>query len=238
MGPVAHDSVVAVFTAGVALSLLRFWAEMAKRGVFEQKLNRKLVHISIGLVFMLFWPMFSSGSQAPFLAALAPGINIIRMALLGLGILRDEAAVKSISRQGDYRELLRGPLFYASTITLATLFYWRTSPIGTAAICNLCAGDGVADIMGRRFGRHKLPYNDKKSFIGSISMACAGFLASVGYMHYFSSFGFMKVSWDIALRFLFVSVFAAIVESLPISTDLDDNLTVPLTSFLLGSAIF
>lgn len=50
---------------------------------------------------------YSSGSWAPFLAALAPGINIIRMLLLGLGLLKDDATVKSMSRHGDYRWLLR-----------------------------------------------------------------------------------------------------------------------------------
>jgi len=40
------------------------------------------------------------------------------------------------------RELLKGPLYYVATISLATIIYWRTSPISIAAICNLCAGDG------------------------------------------------------------------------------------------------
>lgn len=46
---------------------------------------------------------FSSGRQGAFLAALVPGVNIIRMLLLGLGIWKDEATVKSMSRFGDYR---------------------------------------------------------------------------------------------------------------------------------------
>ena len=45
----------------------------------------------------------SSGWCAPFLAALAPGVNIIRMLLLGLGLMKNEAMVKSMSRSGDYR---------------------------------------------------------------------------------------------------------------------------------------
>ncbi|KAJ0742877.1 putative phytol/farnesol kinase [Helianthus annuus] len=40
------------------------------------------------------------------------------------------------------RELVKGPLYYASTITFCCTIYWRTSPIAIAAICNLCAGDG------------------------------------------------------------------------------------------------
>ncbi|KAH1196995.1 putative phytol kinase 3, chloroplastic [Glycine max] len=135
------------------------------------------------------------------------------------------------------RELLKGPLYYAATITLAAIIYWRTSPISIAAICNLCAGDGMADIVGRRLGGEKIPYNKNKSFAGSIAMATAGFLTSIGYMWYFSSFGFIEGSWKLVLGFLLVSIVTAFVESLPISTELDDNLTVPLTSILVGSII-
>jgi hypothetical protein len=46
---------------------------------------------------------YSSGTYAPFLAALAPGVNIIRMLLLGLGLVKNEAMVKSMSRSGDHR---------------------------------------------------------------------------------------------------------------------------------------
>ncbi|XP_068644218.1 probable phytol kinase 2, chloroplastic isoform X2 [Aristolochia californica] len=233
----SFDIFASAVVSGVILAVLKFWEELAKHRVLDQKLSRKLVHISIGLVFMLFWPLFSSGSQAPYLAALAPGINIIRMILLGLGIWKNDALVKSMSRSGDYRELLKGPLYYALTLTIATAVFWRTSPVSLAAVCNLCAGDGVADIVGRRFGHQKLPYNRNKSISGSIAMASAGFLASVVYMHYFSLFGFIEESWGLVLSLLVVSVASAIVESLPISTELDDNLTVPLTAVLLGSLV-
>ncbi|CAL4946724.1 unnamed protein product [Urochloa decumbens] len=237
-GGLSHDLGSAAVTAGVALALLKFFEELAKRGVFEQKLSRKLVHISVGLVFLLFWPLFSSGTYAPFLAALAPGINIIRMFLLGTGLMKNEAMVKSMSRTGDYRELLKGPLYYATTITFATSVFWRTSPIAIALVCNLCAGDGIADVVGRRLGTEKLPYNPNKSYAGSIAMAVAGFLASVGYMHYFHAFGFIEETWYMVLGFLVVSIAATLVESHPISSELDDNLTVPLTSFLVGILLF
>jgi farnesol kinase len=41
-----------------------------------------------------------------------------------------------------------------------------------------------------------------------------------------------------ALGFLVVSLAATLVESHPISTELDDNLTVPLTSFVVGTLVF
>ncbi|KGN65833.1 farnesol kinase, chloroplastic [Cucumis sativus] len=235
--PVVSDICATALSSGVALSLLQLWAETAKRGL-DQKLNRKLVHISIGLAFMLCWPMFSSGYQGAILASLIPGANVMRMLLLGFGILKDEATLKSMSRYGDYRELLKGPLYYVATITFVCIFYWRTSPISIALICNLCAGDGLADIVGRRFGSEKIFYNKNKSLAGSVAMATAGFLASIGYMYYFSLFGYVEASVGMAMRFLIVSLASALVESLPISTEIDDNLTVPLTSFLVGSLVF
>ncbi|XP_021746078.1 farnesol kinase, chloroplastic-like [Chenopodium quinoa] len=236
--PLLSDVCGFLVSAVIARTTLGLWELTAKFDVFDSKLNRKLVHISIGLVFMLCWPLFSSGYCGAFFACLVPGVNIIRVLLIGLGIYKDEATVKSMSRFGDYRELLKGPLYYASTITFACFFFWRTSPIGIAAICNLCAGDGLADIVGRRLGKDKLPYNENKSYAGTIAMAIAGFVASVGYMHYFSLFGFLQESWDMVLQFLVVSLISALVESLPISTQLDDNLTVPLASFLAGSLLF
>ncbi|KAB1225730.1 putative phytol kinase 3, chloroplastic [Morella rubra] len=235
--PLVSDICATALTGSIALFLLRFWGEIAKQGFLHQTLNRKLVHVSIGLVFMLCWPLFSSGHQGAILAALVPGINIIAMLLLGFGIMKDEAMVKSMSRSGNYRELLKGPLYYAATITLACIIYWRTSPISIAAICNLCAGDGFADIIGRRFGSCKLPYNRNKSVVGSAAMAAASLLASIGYMYYFSSFGFVQASWEMFMGFLVVTLASTLVESLPISTDIDDNLTVPLTSILVGTLV-
>ena len=57
-------------------------------------------------------------------------------------------------------------------------------------------------------------------------------------MFYFSSFGYFQKSREMVLGFLVVSLASALVESLPISTELDDNLTVPLTSILVGSLVF
>jgi dolichol kinase len=42
------------------------------------------------------------------------------------------------------------------------------------------AHPGIADVVGRRLGKEKLPYNPNKSYAGSIAMAVAGFLASIG----------------------------------------------------------
>lgn len=45
---------------------------------------------------------------------------------------------------------------------------------------NIILAPGVADIIGRRFGKKKLPYNTDKSYAGSLAMAISGFVASIG----------------------------------------------------------
>jgi len=57
-------------------------------------------------------------------------------------------------------------------------------------------------------------------------------------MCYFHRFGFLEQSWAMVAAFGVITLVAAVVESLPISTRLDDNLTVPLASVLIGSLVF
>ncbi|CAI9752579.1 unnamed protein product [Fraxinus pennsylvanica] len=186
---------------------------------------------------MLCWPMFSSGRTGALLASLIPGLVTIRGLIVGLGMGKDEKIIRSLSRYRNSRELLKATMGYVSTITLTTAIYWRTSPAAIAAICNLCAGDGIADIAGRRFGSCKLPYNRNKSIVGTTAMATCGFLASLGYMFYFSWLGYIQESSKMVLGFFIVSVASAFVESHPLSSKLDDNFTVPLASLLVGSFV-
>jgi farnesol kinase len=230
--PPASDYLVATFTLAGALGILQVFDELAKRDYLNKKLSRKLCHILSGLVFMLFWPFFSSAPLAKYMAAFAPAANGLRMIGLGLGLWTNEALVKAISREGGKRELLHGPLYYATTITLSTLFFWRNSPIGICAIATLCAGDGVADIFGRRYGTYKLPYNSSKSYAGSLAFFLFASLASMGYVAIFSSFGFFTATADIYLATVGVTLASAFAESLPLP--IDDNFTVPFTAMGVG----
>ena len=58
------------------------------------------------------------------------------------------------------------------------------------------------------------------------------------YMYYYSMFGFLERSFRMVVGFLVVSLVSALVESHPISTKFDDNLTVPLASIVLGTFVF
>ncbi|CAI5959490.1 unnamed protein product [Closterium sp. NIES-65] len=98
---------------------------------------------------------------------------------VGPGFTRNDRIGKSMSRSGSKSELLSGPLCYAVTIMLMTVVYWRTSPVGMLALVIMCGGDGVADIVGRRCGSWKLPWNEQKSWAGSAAMLLCGFALSL-----------------------------------------------------------
>lgn len=230
------DYVVAVFTLTGALGILQFFDELAKRDFLEKTLSRKLCHILSGLVFMLFWPLFSTAPLAKYLAAFALVANGFRMIGLGLGLWKNESLVKAISRGGSRRELLQGPLYYAIAILVATLFFWRDSPIGICAIATLCAGDGFADIVGRKYGKLKLPYNSDKSYIGSVAFFMLASLASTVYIAIFSACGFFTATPGVYITSLAVALAGAIVEGLPLP--IDDNFTVPFTAIGVGMLLF
>ena len=68
------------------------------------------------------------------------------------------------------QELLQGPLLYIAIVVSITLIFWRDSPVSLLALCLMCGGDGLADIVGRTYGTVKLPFNHKKSWAGSFAM--------------------------------------------------------------------
>ncbi len=67
------------------------------------------------------------------------------------------------------------------TLIAATIVCWRDNPAGLIAVSMMCGGDGLADIVGRRWGAGaKLPYNKAKSWAGSFAMLAGGYLMSYG----------------------------------------------------------
>ncbi|XP_009361416.2 probable phytol kinase 1, chloroplastic [Pyrus x bretschneideri] len=220
----------AVVIAG-AYGLVLCFDNLTQRNLLRQNLSRKLVHILSGIFFMLSWPIFSTSTNARYFASVVPLVNCLRLLLHGFSLVPNEGLVKSVTREGNPKELLRGPLYYVLILILCALVFWRESPVGLISLAMMCGGDGVADIMGRKFGSIKIPYNPKKSWAGSISMFLFGFLISMGMLYYYSFLGYFELNWiQTAEKVAFVALVATLVESLPITEVLDDNISVPLAS--------
>ncbi len=222
-----------IFTFAASLIWLRINDYLAQRGRVSSHTSRKIIHIGTGPIFVLCWLIFTEATYSRFIAALVPLAITFQFALVGLGLMKDEGAVQGMSRTGDPREILRGPLYYGIVFVLLTIIFWKDSPIGIVALMMLCGGDGLAEILGRQFGRIKLPWNTGKSWVGSFGFFAGSWLLSVFILAVFWLAGvFSGPFLGYLLPMTLIAFVTTLVESI---TPHDfDNLSVPVAAVLLG----
>lgn len=219
-------------------AVVKTFDSLAERDLIEKNLSRKLIHTTCGPLFVLSWLFYTQSEYARLLAAVIPFVNGLRLFLIGSGAVTDAAAVKAVSREGDRTELLKGPFYYTCVLTLVTVWFWRR-PAGIVALSIMCAGDGLADIVGRRLGRgNALFYNKSKSWAGSGAMLAGSFALSEILLALFASFGLLDPQDAAgAARVLLICVLCSVLESLPVNRALDDNITVPAAALVIGSQL-
>ena len=226
-----------LFTFIIALVFLRVMDFLAQRGMIESRLSRKIIHIGMGPIFVLCWLMYPDVQIGRWLAALVPLVITAQFVLVGTGIIKDDAAVKAMTRTGDRRELLRGPLFYGMMFVFLTLIYWKDSLIGIPALMIMCGGDGSADILGRRIHSPRLPWSREKSVAGSLSVFAGGWLLSIFILSVYVWMGtFSGPLSKFLLPVTWIALAATLIESLPFKDV--DNITVTIASVLIGYLVF
>jgi phytol kinase len=226
-----------IATFAVALTWLRLNDFMAHRGWISSHLSRKFIHIGTGPLFVLCWLLFTPSIYSRFLAALVPLSITLQFALVGLGIIKDQAAVEAMSRSGDRREILRGPLYYGIVFVVLTILFWLDSPIGIVALMMVCGGDGLAEIVGRRWGRRKIFKRGNKSWVGSAGFFLGGWLLAMMVMSVFLAAGIFKLSFVSLLTPLtMIALISTLVEA--VSPQDLDNISVPPVAVILGYLLF
>jgi phytol kinase len=226
-----------IITFLAAIIWLRINDFAAHRGWISSWLSRKFIHIGTGPLFVICWVLFDSSFSSRLLAAVIPLLITIQFVLVGVGVIKDEAAVKALSRSGDRREILRGPLYYGIIFVLITLIFWTDSPIGIAALMLLCGGDGLAEILGRQFGKKTLPWSSSKTYIGSLGILVGGWIVSFLVMAYFVATGTFTSQISAFLApVTIIALTGTLIESLPLK-DID-NITITAGAILVGFLVF
>ncbi len=222
----------------IAFLWLAFCKFLSQKGLVSSSTSRKIVHIGTGPIFVLCWLLFSETISARWLASLVPLLITVQFIFAGIGIIKDERIIKSLSRSGDPKEILKGPLYYGIVFIIITILFWRYSPIGIVALMILCGGDGIADLVGSRWGKHyPIPWSKSKSLVGSLGMFMGGLIFSFTILAIFISAGFFQLSLlETLSKLLIVCISATIVESLPF--DNIDNVSVPITAIIIGFLVF
>ena len=230
---IQNNLIALLITFAVALTWLRLNDFAAHRGWISSHLSRKIIHMGTGPLFVLCWPLFTGSPYSRYLAALVPLAITLQFILVRIGVVRDPAAVQAMTRSGDRREILRGPLYYGIVFVALTTLYWYDSPTGMVGLMLMCGGDGLADILGRRFGRTPLPWSPRKTWIGSFGMFLGGWSFALGIILAFILFNIFPGPFgDYLFPITLIALAATLVESLPLH-DID-NITVPLVAVLIG----
>ena len=232
-----NNYIALVITFAVSVLFLRSMDYIAHRGWMDSRLSRKVIHIGTGPLFVLCWFLFQETPDARWLAALVPFAVTVQFALIGLGVIKDEASVEAMSRSGDPREILRGPLFYGIMFVVLTIVFWRDTPTGIVALMMLCGGDGIADIIGRKVKSPKLSWSENKSIAGSLGVFFGGWILSALILFIYVNAGVFAAPFSLYLIPLtLIALGTTIIESLPFKDV--DNITAPVVSALMGYFLF
>jgi phytol kinase len=222
----------------------------AKQGNLDPRDARKIIHTLSAPLFVLLWPLFSNAYGARIFASIVPVLNAMRLIVAGTGSSSSSSSGSSdeqfassmggseselagaISRSGDAKEALGGPFIYVVVLFFAILFFWTDTPIGIVSIATMAVGDGLADLVGRRFGSsNKWFFNKDKSMAGSAAFVIGSFVGAFALIQWLISTGAMDPldlsTVGLVGRLLAISVLCAGVELIPAG---DDNWTVPLSA--------
>lgn len=122
-----RDMAATAITMTICVMLIKSIDLLVYLQVIGGKLSRKMVHILTGPVYLLCWNLFSASGSAKYFCAIVPLLVTLQFASIGLGIIKDDATVATLSRSGDRRDLLFGPVFYGLVFVVCTVWFWRHS---------------------------------------------------------------------------------------------------------------
>lgn len=192
---VQSDLLGLIFVYGyVAILLLVSEKLLSKYPTF----SRKFVHIMVGNVLFIL-PIFATMEAMAFLAA-APFVVLTFL-------MSPHSPIKLNHKVSSSGHGL-GLVYYAIAWTILALFFFDQPWIIAVSIAAMSYGDGLASLIGARFGKHK--YNllgDTKSIEGSLAMFLVLIFALFGVLIYYGQ----PIN---ALTIIMVSLVATLLEGI------------------------
>ncbi|MHA2224272.1 MAG: diacylglycerol/polyprenol kinase family protein [Candidatus Hodarchaeales archaeon] len=206
----------------------------------EQEIKRKIIHISMGFLALLLAIFPRWLSILTVLIALFFVLVIARPEVWKTGF---EAMA---SRTEDKRSgFLQGPTLYVFMVFLLVIFL----DLRVAASCFaiMAFGDGFANVIGTRYGKHRFSQFHNKSLEGVIAFVFFSFISSVLAFFLVSLNVFDISPWIsildikpvngittsyVIVILLSTSIIASITELLS-GGILNDNITVPIVTGMI-----
>ena len=180
----------------------------------QQELSTELIRKSIHMMIALVPPLASLNLEVTLLM-LGSGVLFYAWAetqrLEGRNIGFISFVTVSASRSRDMNGMVFGPITLAMGAMIALMLY--PEPAASLAIYALAFGDGLSSLVGKAFGRVRIPWSGGKTVVGSLTCFFVVFLLAIGTV-------------PTLLAAASVAVVATALEMLP-SGDLD-NIILPV----------
>jgi phytol kinase len=217
-----HNALVTLMTFVYVFSVPPLMDYLVTNHGLPRDISRKITHICAGSV-IIFLPLFIDGHWSHYLNVTVFAVWTILLIQKGLFAAEDDQAVKTMTRTGDKRELLKGTLYFVIVAMICgTLYYKRLE--GVLAMAILGWGDGLAPVIGTRFGKIKYHVLSDKSVEGSLAFLVGSVAAGLFFVRLI-----LPDMFD-PFQIIAVSIIATIVEGL--SPKEVDNLTIPIAVVL------
>ena len=233
-----YNFVVTIITTVLSLIFVKAITKLSAEGILQPRDSRKIIHTFSAPLFMLLWPFFTHDWGARLFAAFVPFLQAVRLWLAGTRSIDENELANAISRSGDKEEALGGPFIYVVILFASISLFFCDNLTGVIALCTMAAGDGMADIVGRRFGKNnKWFFSESKSIAGTlgfIASAAACSITIASWLLYTNTITMAIPFSALVARILFISTISSMVELMPFA---DDNWTVPITAGVLASIL-
>ncbi|MEC4815533.1 MAG: SEC59/DGK1/VTE5 family protein [Scytonema sp. PMC 1069.18] len=184
----------------------------------DPEIVRKIVHIGTGNVILLAWWLDVPaiiGITASIVASVATLLSYKFPILPG---------INSVGRKS------LGTFFYSASIGVLIAWFWtlQQPQYAVLGILIMTWGDGLAALIGQRFGKHQYKIFDRqKSWEGSLTMTVVSFV--ICSLIFLGVQGNIWQTWVVSLAVALVATGLEVVSFLGI-----DNLTVPIGSAALA----
>jgi phytol kinase len=189
-------------------------------------IHRKVIHILIGNIVLLWW-MFDSPYIMAFLAA-APFIPLLLLVspLSPVCRLRTSFLGETTGESHGF-----GLVYYAISWTILAFFLFDKRMIASIAIVAMSYGDGFGGLIGKRYGKRKILR--EKTLEGTAAVFTATVIATIAVLLFYQflassgAFGTFSLDPFAALGVaIFSGAFVAMVEL--VTPGEYDNLVIPL----------
>ncbi|UWX57374.1 phosphatidate cytidylyltransferase [Chlorobaculum sp. MV4-Y] len=222
-----HNVLVMLLTFAYVFSVPPLMDWLVTNHGLPRDISRKITHICAGSV-IIFLPLFRDGDWSHYLNITVFAVWTVLLIQKGLFAADDDQAVKTMTRTGDKRELLKGTLYFVVVAMICGTLYYKQFA-GVLAMAVLGWGDGLAPIVGTRMGKMKYRVLSERSLEGSLAFLAGSLAAGLFFVWLI-----VPAAYD-PVKIAMIVVVATIIEG--VSPKEVDNILIPVAVIALSAVL-